>query len=258
MSTASGKVEKTRLKSNISLYHQAVKELIRLKVQRNMTKSLNSMKFSQLNPFEWGNLLRQSISSRHYEVAQWIKSVKNPDIDTSNWFDEFETVIKDYQYDLIIFILENGLTIERFENRENIQDGYILKCAINSSNAIVQYLVENGARPSKNGSIREWLEILRNDSSFSYSFEKRMFIYRMIWHYERRIVDRSAYKLHNEDCPITHEPLSSFEEIGICESCENGFSAEALKTWLNQSNKCPLCKYYQLPYSYDINFVFTK
>ncbi len=258
MSTASGKVEKTKRKSNISLYHQAVKELIRLKVQRNMTKSLNSMKFSQLSPLEWGNLLRQSILSRHYEVAQWINSMKNPDIDTSNWFDEFTTVIKDYQYELVIFILENGLTIKRFENRESIQDGYILKCGIRSSRAILQYLIENGARPTKNGSLREWLEILRNDSSFSQFYHERMGAYCIIWHYERNVVDRSAYQLHNEDCPITYEPLSSFEEIGICENCENGFSAEALRTWLDQSNKCPLCKYIQIPYNCDINFVFTK
>jgi len=256
----SGKVQKNKGPSNVKLYHQAVGELIRLKLERNMLKSLENIKFALLTPLEWGNLLKSAVSARRYKVALWIISMKSPDVDTSDWFDELGGAIYDNNFPIVEFILANGMTINKFENEieGSNQDGYTLRYANRSSFQLILLLIENGARPTKNGNLREWRQLLLHDTSFSPDINIRNFMYRAIRYNQTKNVDRSAYNLHNEECPITQEPLTSYTEIGICENCENGFSADALRKWLDQSRKCPLCKYQEPFLSDTINFVFSK
>jgi hypothetical protein len=44
----------------------------------------------------------------------------------------------------------------------------------------------------------------------------------------------------NEDCPICFECNTS--DCFVCNTCENGFHMSCIKTMLQFSNKCPLCR----------------
>lgn len=259
MTPNSGKIKKRRSK-HIPLYNRALGEFIHISNQKSIIRKLSSSQFTGLSILELSLLMRKAICSMKWDVVYWLKDKLDNNVDTSTWYNEFEIAVISGPITIIQFILENGLDIKNFENSiGNVIDGYTLNMAKSRPICIISYLIENGARPTKDKKpLRVWREILNKNWTNIYEPGKRELVYAIIRENEMIHIDFSNYPIHNDICHITQEKLSTFSEIGICQNCDNGFSGSDLKKWLSKTRKCPICKFYEAEFPIAPNFIFLQ
>lgn len=204
----SGAIVKKR--SNVSLFNKTLYEMSRCKNDKSFMKKIESLDFSVM---EWVSFLRKSILSNRFYFTNriLISKLATEKIDTSNWFDEFETLLISKEYLLAKFILENGLKISDFEKDKS--DGYTLILAIKnrSYRCFYEYdynleklLIQNGAKPTiEKKSLNEWKQLILLNPQFGKDMFFREKIFDLIKSEERNNLLFKDVQLHNDICPLS-------------------------------------------------------